>query len=61
MDNKPTVLLISNNLMFLPRIEAAAGSTMSVKRALTAIDAIDVLDTANVQNILIDLEFVVLQ
>ena len=57
MDNKPTVLLISNNLMFLPRIEAAAGSTMSVKRALTAIDAIDVLDTGNVQNILIDLEF----
>ena len=39
MDNKAHALLISNNLMFLPRIEAAAGSTMAVKRALNVDDA----------------------
>ena len=57
MDNKAYALLVSNNLMFLPRIEAAAGSTMAVKRALTVDDASNLLDTLNIKFVLIDLEF----
>ena len=57
MDNKAHALLISNNLMFLPRIEAAAGSTMAVKRALNVDDANNLLGTLNIEFVLIDLEF----
>ena len=54
---KPIVILISKNLVFLPRIEAAAGSTMAVKRALTVDDASNLQDTLNIKFVLLDLEF----
>ena len=56
MRENKLVILISRNLMFLPRIEAAAGSKMKVRR-LTDVAQIDQFtQNFNISNILVDLE-----
>ena len=53
---KPIVILISKNLVFLPRIEAAAGSTLRVRR-LTELGRVEeVIGQSRVTTILVDLE-----
>ena len=56
MNDKPIVLLVSNNLMFLPRIEAAAGSYLKVKRA-TSMDDLERVEQDKISVVLVDLEF----
>ena len=54
MRENKLVILISKNLMFLPRIEAAAGSKMKVRR-LTAASQIDqIIQSSKISNILVD-------
>jgi len=53
---KPLVILISKNLVFLPRIEAAAGSTMRVRRLTEPGRAEEVIGQSKVKTVLVDLE-----
>ena len=53
---KPIVILISKNLIFLPRIEAAAGSTMRVRRLTEPGRAEEVIGQSKVTTVLVDLE-----
>lgn len=53
---KPIVILISKNLVFLPRIEAAAGSTMRVRRLTEPGRAEEVIGQSKVTTVLVDLE-----
>ncbi len=53
---KPLVILISKNLVFLPRIEAAAGSTMRVRRLTEPGRAEEVIGQSKVTTVLVDLE-----
>ena len=54
--DKPIVVLVSKNLVFLPRIEAAAGSTLKVRR-LTNLDLAESLIKENeIKAIIVDLE-----
>ena len=54
--DKPIVVLISKNIVFLPRIEAAAGSSLRVRR-LTETDMADPLVRENeLVAIIVDLE-----
>jgi hypothetical protein len=54
--DKPIVVLVSKNLVFLPRIEAAAGSTLKVRR-LTNLDLAETLIKENeIKAIIVDLE-----
>ena len=56
MNDRPVTLLVSNNLMFLPRIEAAAGSYLKVQRA-TSINDLERVEKNKISIVLIDLEF----
>ena len=57
MENgKQTVILISKNLVFLPRIEAAAGSTMKVRRLTDVGQTESLVNNSDVRAILVDLE-----
>ena len=51
-----TVILVSKNLMFLPRIEAAAGSTMKVRRLIDIKQTKSLIKDSDVKAILVDLE-----
>ncbi len=53
---KPIVILISKNLVFLPRIEAAAGSTMRVRRLTEPGRVEEVIGQSKVTTVLVDLE-----
>ena len=57
MENEnQTVVLVSKNLMFLPRIEAAAGSTMKVRRLTDVEQPESLVQNSEVKAILVDLE-----
>ena len=56
MRENKLVILISKNLMFLPRIEAAAGSKMKVRRLTSASQIDQAIQSFKISNILVDLE-----
>jgi len=56
LNDRPVALLVSNNLMFLPRIEAAAGSYLKVQRA-TSINDLERVEHSSISVVLVDLEF----
>ena len=56
MSENRMVILISKNLMFLPRIEAAAGSKMKVRRLTDATQIAQTTQDFKISNILVDLE-----
>ena len=56
MKDRPIALLVSNNLMFLPRIEAAAGSYLKVQRATSIKDLVKI-EQNRLSIVIIDLEF----
>ena len=56
MSENRMVILISKNLMFLPRIEAAAGSKMKVRRLTDATQIAQTTKDFKISNILVDLE-----
>ncbi len=56
MNDRPIALLVSNNLMFLPRIEAAAESYLKVQRA-TSINDLERVEHNKLTVVLVDLEF----
>ena len=56
MRENKLVILISKNLMFLPRIEAAAGSKMKVRRLTSASQIEKTIQSFKISNILVDLE-----
>ena len=54
--DKPIVVLVSTNLVFLPRIEAAAGSTLQVRRLTNPNLALDLVKGYDIRAIIVDLE-----
>ena len=54
--DKPIVVLVSKNLVFLPRIEAAAGSTLKVKRLTNPGLTLDLVKEYDIRAIIVDLE-----
>ena len=53
---EPIVILISKNLVFLPRIEAAAGSSLRVRRLTKPGRVDEVIGQSEVTTVLVDLE-----
>ena len=52
-----TLLLLSNNLMFLPRIQMAAGSSVSVIR-VSDLDRLDkLINESDIDFVVVDLEY----
>ena len=54
--DKPIVVLVSKNLVFLPRIEAAAGSTLKVRRISDPDLAENLIKEHEIKAIIVDLE-----
>ena len=52
-----TLLLLSNNLMFLPRIQQAAGSTVSIVRASNLDRLTELISEGNIDIVVADLEY----
>ena len=52
-----TLLLLSNNLMFLPRIQQAAGSTVSIVRASNLDRLTELISEGNIDMVVADLEY----
>ena len=52
-----TLLLLSNNLMFLPRIQQAAGSTVSIVRASNLDRLKDLISESPIDIVVADLEY----
>ena len=52
-----TLLLLSNNLMFLPRIQQAAGSTVSIVRASNLDRLKDLISESRIDIVVADLEY----
>ena len=52
-----TLLLLSNNLMFLPRIQQAAGSTVSIVRASNLDRLTELIYESNIDMVVADLEY----
>ena len=52
-----TLLLLSNNLMFLPRIQQAAGSTVSIVRASNLDRLTELISESNIDIVVADLEY----
>lgn len=52
-----TLLLLSNNLMFLPRIQQAAGSTVSIVRASNLDRLTELISESNIDMVVADLEY----
>ena len=52
-----TLLLLSNNLMFLPRIQQAAGSTVSIGRASNLDRLTELISEGNIDIVVADLEY----
>ena len=52
-----TLLLLSNNLMFLPRIQQAAGSTVSIVRASNLDRLTELISEGNKDIVVADLEY----
>ncbi|MEC7733436.1 MAG: hypothetical protein VX981_02555 [Chloroflexota bacterium] len=52
-----TLLLLSNNLMFLPRIQQAAGSTVSIIRASNFDRLTELISKSHIDIVVADLEF----
>ena len=52
-----TLLLLSNNLMFLPRIQQAAGSTVSIVRASNLDRLTELISEGDIDIVVADLEY----
>ena len=52
-----TLLLLSNNLMFLPRIQQAAGSTASIVRASNLDRLTELISEGDIDIVVADLEY----
>ena len=52
-----TLLLLSNNLMFLPRIQQAAGSTVSIVRASNLDRLAELISEYRIDIVVADLEY----
>ena len=52
-----TLLLLSNNLMFLPRIQQAAGSTVSIVRASNLDRLTELISEYRIDIVVADLEY----
>ena len=52
-----TLLLLSNNLMFLPRIQQAAGSTVSIVRASNLDRLTELISEGKIDIVVADLEY----
>ena len=52
-----TLLLLSNNLMFLPRIQQAAGSTVTIVRASNLDRLTELISEGDIDIVVADLEY----
>ena len=57
MSKMDTVLLVSNNIMFLPRIKTAVGPNVDVTRTAQVAGLKDPLTNSNVTCVIFDLEY----